>query len=298
MKKCLSVIFILLLLTFSVVPFTVSAGTNNVVIVFSTEGPDKYADGSVVRDGECYALVWTPAGEVFQGLDPDGNVIGNSKLVVKAPIAKGGRCPNVQFQIDEETASKNYPGGTWGVYLLDTRAGAGGKKVVGVGGNNAAGIGGAALGCIKIKDAVAPYFTPAGAKGGIVQNLPAGIQPPTIRDFQVIGGMAYLFLQSMSPAVSYGIQAGQAPGSFSPVSGQPVLGGGSEELIIITPASGATGFFSPVIQTTYSAGSIWIILSIAVAFVLSVVVIFLVKRKKDPALAGGTGSKAEEKEEA
>lgn len=294
MKKFLSVIFTVLILALSVVPFTVSAGMNIAVIGFSTEGPDKYADGSVVRDGECYALIWTPEGEVFQGLDPDGNVIGNGELVVKAPIAKGGRCPNVWFQIDEETMHKNYPGGTWGVYLLDTRADTGGKNVVGVGGNNAAGIGGAVLGCIKIKDAVEPYFTPAGAKGGIVQNLPAGIQPPTIRDFRVISGMAYLFLQNVSPAVSYGMQAGQAPGSLSPVSGQPVLGGGAEDVIIITPATGATGFYQGIVRTTYSAGNVWIILAIAVVFIVSVVVIFLVKRKKKPALADGAGSRGNE----
>ncbi len=32
---------------------------------FSTLGPDCYADGTIVRDGECYALVWSPTGTTF-----------------------------------------------------------------------------------------------------------------------------------------------------------------------------------------------------------------------------------------
>ena len=106
---------------------TLLAGMNNVVIQFSTVGPDKYADGTTVMDGECYALVWTPDGATFGGINSKGEAIGgNDKgqkctVAVKAPIASGGKCPNVQFQIDEAFAERNYPGGTWGVYLLDTR---------------------------------------------------------------------------------------------------------------------------------------------------------------------------------
>ena len=36
------------------------AGMNNVLVSFSTVGPDCYADGATVLDGECSALVWTP----------------------------------------------------------------------------------------------------------------------------------------------------------------------------------------------------------------------------------------------
>ena len=32
---------------------TLLAGMDNVVIQFSTVGPDKYADGTTVMDGEC-----------------------------------------------------------------------------------------------------------------------------------------------------------------------------------------------------------------------------------------------------
>ena len=238
------------------------AGMNNVVIQFSTVGPDKYADGTTVMDGECYALVWTPTGSEFQGINAEGEAAGDSKVVVKAPIAIGGKCPNVQFQIDETFANANYPDGTWGVYLLDTRKfateavtvtvdgkevkqtqvriDANGKKLV-------TGVGGAVSGYGQVVTNVGRKLSSADAKAGTVQSIPAGIQPPTISDFKVINGMAYLYLKDTSSAVSYGVAAGQAPGTLTPVSQQPVQGGGNET-IIITPATGAAGFFSPVIQ--------------------------------------------------
>lgn len=98
------------------------AGMNNLVIAFSSTGPDRYADGTVVKDGEIYALVWAPTGAEFAGFNSDGTVVGDEcKLVVKAPSALDGRSQRVLFQIDEDYLNATYPGGTWGVYLLDTR---------------------------------------------------------------------------------------------------------------------------------------------------------------------------------
>lgn len=262
MKKSIALVFAVLLAG------VLFAGKNNVVIQFSTVGPDKYADGATVMDGECYALVWTPDGAMFGGINSDGEAIGeNDKgqkcaVVVKAPIAIDGRCPNVQFQIDETFANVNYPNGTWGVYLLDTRKFATEEVTVTVDGKEvkqtkvlldangkklATEVGGAVSGYGQVVANVGRTLSPSGAKAGIVQSIPAGIQPPTIKDFKVVNGMAYLYLKDTSSAVSYGVAAGQAPGNLAPVQQQPVLGGGSET-IIITPATGATGFFTPVVQ--------------------------------------------------
>ena len=261
--------FVLCLLSV-VLALPLLAGMNNVVIQFSTVGPDKYADGTTVMDGECYALVWTPDGATFGGINSKGEAIGgNDKgqkctVAVKAPIAIGGKCPNVQFQIDETYADVNYPGGTWGVYLLDTRKFATEEVTVTVDGKEvkqtkvlldangkkiATGVDskGTVAGYGQVVSNVGRSLSPAGAKAGTVQSIPAGIQPPTIRDFKVVNGMAYLYLKDTSSAVSYGVAAGQDPGNLAPVNQQPVLGGGSET-IIITPATGAAGFFSSVIQ--------------------------------------------------
>lgn len=241
---------------------TLLAGMNNVVIQFSTVGPDKYADGTTVMDGECYALVWTPTGSEFQGINAEGEAAGDGKVAVKAPIAIGGKCPNVQFQIDETYANANYPGGTWGVYLLDTRKFATEEVTVTVDGKEvkqtkvlldangkkiATEVGGAVSGYGQVVANVGRSLSSAGAKAGIVQSIPAGIQPPTIKDFKVVNGMAYLYLKDTSSAVSYGVAAGQAPGNLAPVHQQPVLGGGNET-IIITPATEAAQFYQGIVQ--------------------------------------------------
>lgn len=97
------------------------AGMENVVITFQSAGPDKYLDGTTVVDGEYYALVWTPSGATFAGINANGTAVAPSKVVLKAPLAKDGKCPFVQFEVDEAYAKKNFPGGSWCVCLLDTR---------------------------------------------------------------------------------------------------------------------------------------------------------------------------------
>ena len=249
---------------------TLLAGMNNVVIQFSTVGPDKYADGATVMDGETYALVWTPDGATFGGINSDGNAIGeNDKgqkcaVVLKAPFAKNGCCPNIQFQVDEGYAAAHYPNGTWGVYLLDTRVFAtetvkitvDGKeieqtqvKIEADGKRVATGVDskGTVSGYGAVISDVKPSLSSASAKAGIVQSIPAGIQPPTIKDFKVVNGMVYLYLQNTAPSVSYGVAAGQEPGSLAPVPQPPVLGGGSET-IIVTPATGASGFYQGIVR--------------------------------------------------
>jgi hypothetical protein len=102
-----------------VLGFTLLANSvEDSVIVFSTKGPDKYADGTKVLDGESYALVWTKDG-VFEGFSADGKVLDdNDKVVVVAPLAKDGRLPKTVFQIPVKSAA-NY--GKYEVFLMDTR---------------------------------------------------------------------------------------------------------------------------------------------------------------------------------
>lgn len=93
------------------------ADAANVLISFSTTA-DTYADGTPVKDGEWYALCWSPR-ETFSGLDLNYNTLkSDEKLLILAPLAKDGRCPYVLFQVDSKEAPK---GGNYFVYLLDTR---------------------------------------------------------------------------------------------------------------------------------------------------------------------------------
>ncbi len=111
MKKSLIAVFGAMLAT---------AACADYVLSFSTPGPDKYADGNTVLDGEKYALVWTPTGSEFAGFNVDGTAKGDSKVAIAAPVAKGGKCPMVLFAVTDDALTA-FPGGTWGVYLLDTR---------------------------------------------------------------------------------------------------------------------------------------------------------------------------------
>lgn len=93
------------------------ADAANVLISFSTTA-DTYADGTPVKDGEWYALCWSPR-ETFAGLDLNYNTLkSDEKLLILAPLAEGGRCPYVIFQVDSKEAPT---GGNYFVYLLDTR---------------------------------------------------------------------------------------------------------------------------------------------------------------------------------
>jgi hypothetical protein len=89
-------------------------------IMFSSEGPDCYADGSQVLDGEVYALVHSKDG-VFKGLTFDGNLVDakNDTIVGRAAIAKDYGCPPVMFILDNGNQDLSADG--FGVYLFDTR---------------------------------------------------------------------------------------------------------------------------------------------------------------------------------
>lgn len=101
---------------------TASASQNNVLITFSTQGPDTYEDGTPVLDGERYALVWTKSKTEFGGFTADGKVVSpTDKLVAMLPCAKGGHCPEVAIEIDSAFVAAQYSGGTFTLYLLDSR---------------------------------------------------------------------------------------------------------------------------------------------------------------------------------
>ena len=79
------------------------SGMDDKVLRFSTPGPDRYADGSIVADGECYALVWSPKGKTFSGFNANGTPVSSSDFVVlAAPLAQNGRCIDSIFQVPAE----------------------------------------------------------------------------------------------------------------------------------------------------------------------------------------------------
>ena len=225
-----------------------------VTVSFSTPGPDRYADGEQVLDNECYALVWTPEGAEFAGINADGTAVAPSKVALKAAVAAGGKCPNVNFQIDSAyiKAVTEDKAGTWGVYLLDTRkyatdengvvlTDAAGKKIVeSVGGKAVNGYGsvatltggdmssGAASGAVSVTSASA---TPAGAS-----NL-------KINDIKFVGDNVYLYVSGSLSCLQYGVQAGDKPNELSAADDKVQYGNDSGEMIIIRPKKPGAQFF-------------------------------------------------------
>lgn len=111
MKKILTV-------AFAMAGAAVFADAANTLVYFSTKGPDTYADGATVLDGERYALVWSADGN-FDGITISGEAVDtNDTVFCIMSRAKNGRCPMTAFQVDSLKAPTN---GTYEVYLLDTR---------------------------------------------------------------------------------------------------------------------------------------------------------------------------------
>lgn len=83
------------------------------VITFTAPTASTYADGSVVADGECYALCWSPDG-IFEGINADGTAKDSSDKVVY--IGKMTQS-TVEFRIADGT----FNGGAFDIWLLDSR---------------------------------------------------------------------------------------------------------------------------------------------------------------------------------
>ena len=235
------------------------AGLDNVAITFSTPGPDKYRDGRIVLDGECYALVWTPTGETFGGIAADGSAVAPSKIVLRAPVAKGGRCPNILFEIDEGYARANYPGGSWRVILLDTRRfatdadgvvqtgedglpkvaswGVGSSVVNGYGETGAAVVG--TLGSANAAGAVA---------SGTGARTPEGFGAASISGIQIIGDNVFITVKGSNSSMLYGVKSGESPDALAD-DGESRYGKTDGEMIIVRPKK-ADGEFLAVEEVT------------------------------------------------
>ena len=237
MKKSVAVLF-------SVLSAAAFAGMDNVVVTFSSVGPDTYKDGTTVVDGESYALVWTPDGATFGGINVDGTAVSPSKVALTAPVAKGGKCPRVMFQIDEDYAKANFPGGSWGLYLLDTRVfatdadgvvqkDAQGKNIVtGVSGKSVKGYGEVAAidGTSLAQVAVS---TPASTGLASMANV-------RIRDIKFVGDNVLLYVEGAN-AGRFELSIGSNPGTLVPDGKDRV--GTLEELIIARPKTAGGEFF-------------------------------------------------------
>ena len=227
------------------------AGMNNVVITFSTPGPDKYSDGTTVVDGEKYALVWTPDGETFAGINADGTAAGASKVVFAVPAAVGGRCPRVEFQVDEDYVASKYPNGTWGVVMLDTRTFLldadgkpvildGNRKVDSVGGTNEVN-GYGVIGEVKAARGgdVCSSGGVAAASGAAAADTPA----PKVKSVSFDENYVYVTITATKPAFKYTLAAGDEPDAIVEKPCDPSTYGSAKDVILVKPKKAGGEFF-------------------------------------------------------
>ena len=233
----------------------VFAGMDNVVITFSTPGPDKYSDGTYVEDGECYALVWTPSGSEFAGIEANGKASGDSKVVLAAPVAKNKKCPSIMFEVDEGYVKDNYPDGSWSVVLLDTRVfrlDADGKPVITDGKRevlskgdaknvNGYGVVGSAKTAGAVKGAAAESMGGVAASSGeVASDTPA----PVVKGISFDDNYVYITITSTKPAYKYTLESGDTPGSVTEKAGAPAdYGSEKSDVILVKPKKAGGEFF-------------------------------------------------------
>ena len=237
--------------------FAATAAIDDALLAFSTVGPDKYADGTTVLDGECYALVWTQNGATFGGFAADGTPVAETdKIVLLAPLAKDGHCPNVLFQIDSAKLEGELKDGTFGVYLLDTRmvgkdgatkpAGVKDGKLSLVNGygltTKATQVGKATAGGATVaqeKDSEGGQVVAAGAAA------PKDLPQPKITSIKIEGDYVRLTVQNM-PGFMRVSSGSTASADETQGAAQATDGKGGEVIFYAPKTAGASGFFKVI----------------------------------------------------
>ena len=207
-------------------------GINDLLVLFSTPGPDKYADGTSVLDNECYALVYTK-----------GDV---QETVLTFPGAKDGKCPPVLFSIDEADVA-NYQGGSWGVYLLDTRDFANDPS-----GKTLSGFDAAGQPKVNVKASVedgivsSGGFKTASAQAGVAAgdyDL-SDVPQPKVTGIKIVGANVIVTVANTVPFVGYTLQAGSNVSNFAvPAESASVSGDAAKEINLVTPKKDDAQFF-------------------------------------------------------
>lgn len=211
-------------------PLCVLADAGNTLITFSTKAPcagyagDTYVDGSVVRDGEWYALCWS-ANATFGGLTSAcAPVAAGDRMLLTAPLAENGHCPAVVFQIDSAVAPKS---GNYFIYLLDTRgvdgkvakAGANGLPAIvnGVAVTTAKAQGAAATAAKDAavrKDETLTKDAQGAAAWGESAVDAATVGQPVITSFRIEGDKAVIKVSNLNASVKYNIFTGATPSAI------------------------------------------------------------------------------------
>ena len=241
-----------ILLFFSLCAAAFANSVDDARISFSTVGPDRYADGSTVLDGECYALVWSNDGN-FDGFAADGECIDPAdRIVLAAPIAQGGRCPPVLFQIPAAEADE-LAGGRYAVYLLDTRVATGdtirprgtadGKPAL-VNGYGATTAGIALGGATSSQNAEESSGSSNGQVAGIPCAAPADCVQPRIKAIRIDGDNVLLTVENLGGFMR--VRSGCDVSASGATDAAVETSGAGDDVTLVTRKPGNSGFFKVI----------------------------------------------------
>ena len=242
---------LLLSLGIAAVAFANSVGDAR--ISFSTKGPDRYADGSVVMDGECYALVWSSDGK-FDGFAANGACIDTyDRVVLMAPVAKDGRCPPVLFQVPQAEAEE-LAGGQYAVYLLDTRVASGdavrpygtvnGKLALMNGyGAASANLAVGALNSVKVEENAEDKA--GGQIASVLAAAPADCAQPRIKSMRIEGDNVFLTVENLKGFMRVR-SGGDLTASDSATAAVETSGEGGEVTLVTRKPESPSGFFKVI----------------------------------------------------
>ena len=244
-------------------------GMADKIVRFSSSGPDRYADGSIVEDGECYALVWSPAGRVFSGFNADGTAVSpDDRVVLAGALAEGGKCRDALFQIPAAEYAE-LEGGEWAVCLVDTRnvygvpVGVQDGKPLRV---NRWGVvnSGAKIEPEEVSKLTVASLRPAGgtrsslsasvsqsgssvaasARATRLSAVPPSIVPPKITAMEISDDEVVLAVEDTVPYLSYTIVSGAEPGKLKEDYFADVVDGeDGKEIVIGTDRTANRRFF-------------------------------------------------------
>ena len=251
MEKVLCAVKVLLMIAVTAA-VRVEAATDDVFVTYSTPGIDRYADRTVVRDGECYALVCTKAGAAFRGFAADGTVVDPAvdDIAVVAPAARSGRCRPVVFALPKAYVTE-HRADDWKVCLLDTRTAAG--VPAGLVDGTLPRINGFGLvdGEVELDDS---GFALSRGKGAAriadVSTVPTDVPRPVITDFRVTDGRVVLSVDDTVPYVTYDLVGAESPSGLesaaSPVARGKKDGDAARTITLEADAGGKARFFKVV----------------------------------------------------
>ena len=234
---------------------------DDTLLAFSTRGPDRYADGTPVLEGEVYAVVWMRSGADFAGFDMNGQAVDTNDNAVVVALPRGVysarcggvRCPKTMFQINADVAAK-YADGTYALALLDTRVSDGKGGLVPSGRlDQVKGWGLVANSRVKaVSDGCARATDLANAATTRASAVPAGeeIPQPRITGISVQDGLVTLKVVGTSPRLLYNVAAGDRPGRHHTRHAAPVAAQGharaDREITLVMPVAENQRFFQVV----------------------------------------------------